>query len=161
MERIPPKKGFAKYGGWLITVLIVAFIAAGFLKGGTAGGFGEIVKWVALNGSFAAIGAIVGWANVLAVLAALVFAPVGTLNPFLSVGVFAAIVQALVRPPRVADAETLADALSSARALYTNRITHILLIFFTSSLGGVVGNILTLTPAGGAIIAAVRRVFSF
>jgi pheromone shutdown-related protein TraB len=161
MRTTPASGGLSKYAGWIIPLFIAALIGVGFYTGGPDKAGDELVKWLILNGGFAALGALLACANVLTVIVALVSAPVGTLNPFLSVGVFAAVVQALIRKPRVADAETLAADMGSLRGVYRNRILHVLLIFFLSSFGGVAGNILTFTPAGARIVAALSAFVSF
>ncbi|MDR3324820.1 MAG: TraB/GumN family protein [Spirochaetaceae bacterium] len=160
MNTAPKRGGIARYAGWIIPALIVALIGVGFYTGGPDKAGDELVKWLVLNGGFAALGSLLAFANVVTVVAAFVSAPIGTLNPFLSVGVFAAVVQAFIRKPRVSDAQTLAADVCKLRGLYRNRIAHILLIFFLSSLGGVAGNILTLTPAGEAIFKAASALWT-
>jgi pheromone shutdown protein TraB len=78
-------------------------------------------------------------------------APIGTLNPFLSVGLFSGIVEASVRKPRVRDAETLADDVTGLKGLYRNRITRALLVFLLSSLGGAIGNFISIPSLAGLL----------
>ena len=35
IDEVPPKKGFAKFAGWIIPILIVGLIISGFIYGGT------------------------------------------------------------------------------------------------------------------------------
>jgi pheromone shutdown protein TraB len=44
-----------------------------------------------------------------------------------------------MRKPRVSDAQTLIDDVGSVKGFYRNRITHALLVFFLTQLGGVAG----------------------
>jgi pheromone shutdown protein TraB len=150
-EKIPGPGFFIKHAGLIIPLIIIIVIAIGFYKGGTGAGLDQIVKWIILNGGFAALGSLLAWGNILTILISFISAPIGTLNPFLSVGLFAAITQAVIRRPRIHDAENLNTDISSIRGIYRNRILHILLIFFLSSLGGAAGNIITLTPLGSSI----------
>ena len=55
-------------------------------------------------------------------------------------GLFTGIVQAWMRKPQVADMENLTTDVTSIKGWYKNKIAHILLIFFLSSLGGAIGN---------------------
>ena len=56
------------------------------------------------------------------------------------VGLVSGIAQAWIRKPQVRDMEHLAADVGSVRGFYRNRIAHVLLIFFLSSLGGAIGN---------------------
>lgn len=151
MEKLPRKGFFLKHAGLIIPLLIVIFIAVGFYKGGADKGFNDILRWIILNGGFAALGSLLAWGNILTILISFISAPIGTLNPFLSVGLFAAVTQAFIHRPRVIDAESLNADICGVKGIYRNRILHILLIFFLSSLGGAAGNIITLTPLGNII----------
>jgi len=140
-----PKPGwFAKSAGWLIPLLIVALIAIGFFRSGTQASLAMILRWVLLNGSLAALGSLLCLAPPVTIVASFLLAPVATLNPVLAIGLFAAAIEAHFRKPTVRDAETLADDVTSIRGFYRNRITHILLVFFLSSIGGMVGNFIAL-----------------
>jgi pheromone shutdown protein TraB len=51
--------------------------------------------------------------------------------------------------PRVADAENLNTDIGSLRGIYANRITRALLVFFLSSVGGAVGNFISIPTLAG------------
>jgi len=52
----------------------------------------------------------------------------------------------------VQDFERLSDDVTSPKGFYSNRVTHILLVFFLSSIGGMIGNFIALPLlASGAI----------
>ncbi|MGH2335265.1 TraB/GumN family protein, partial [Enterococcus faecalis] len=68
--------------------------------------------------------------------------PLATLLPMLSVGVFSAIVEATVRKPKVKDFQTMDLDLQSLKTIYKNRVLRVFLVFFLSSLGGLLGNII-------------------
>jgi pheromone shutdown protein TraB len=68
-----------------------------------------------------------------------------------AVGLFSGVTEAWLRKPRVEDFQTLADDATSLRGFYRNKVTHILLVFFLSSLGGAIGNFVAIPIlAGGA-----------
>ncbi len=144
IESLPKPGWFAKSAGWLIPLIIVALIAIGFFRSGAQASLAMILRWVLLNGSLAALGSLLCLAHPVTILASFLLAPVATLNPVLAIGIFAAIIEAYFRKPTVRDAETLADDVTSVRGFYKNRITHILLVFFLSSIGGMVGNFIAL-----------------
>jgi len=135
---------FAKSAGWLIPLLIVALIAIGFFRSGSQASLAMIERWILLNGSLAALGSLVCMAHPVTIIASFLLAPVATLNPVLAIGLFAAVIEAHFRKPTVQDAENLADDVTSFKGFYKNRITHILLVFFLSSIGGMIGNFIAL-----------------
>lgn len=137
---VPPKNGFAKISGWILPALIVLLIAAGFMKGGVAASSALLVRWLLWNGSLAALGTLLALGHPLSIITGFLGAPLATLNPFIGVGLFTGIVQAWVRKPQVADMENLTTDVTSIKGWYKNKIAHILLIFFLSSLGGAIGN---------------------
>ncbi|WP_062327946.1 TraB/GumN family protein [Treponema endosymbiont of Eucomonympha sp.] len=142
LEALPPKTLAGRLAGLLVPALLVALVAAGFVTGGVHATVGLLTRWLLWNGSLAALGTLLAGGHVLAVLTGFVTAPFATLNPFLSVGVFTGFVQAWIRKPKVSDMETLAEDASSLRGFYRNRLLRVLLIFFASSLGGAIGNII-------------------
>ncbi|MEN6297601.1 MAG: TraB/GumN family protein [Rectinema sp.] len=144
IESLPKPGWFAKSAGWLIPALIVALIVIGFFRSGTQASLTMILRWVLLNGSLSALGSLLCLAHPLTILGSFVLAPVATLNPVLAIGLFAAVIEAHFRKPTVRDAETLADDVTSIKGFYKNRITHILLVFFCSSIGGMIGNFIAL-----------------
>ena len=144
IESLPSTSFWTKAAGWIIPTLIVALVGLGFLRSGSATSLSMILRWVLLNGSLAAIGSALCLAHPLTILVSFLMAPVATLNPFVSIGLFAAIVEAYLRKPKVQDFENLAEDVASLKGFYKNRVTHILLIFFLSSIGGMIGNFIAL-----------------
>lgn len=144
IDRMPEPGWFQKSAGWLIPLLIVGLIALGFFRGGAQASLAMIVRWILLNGSLAALGSLLCLAHPFTILTSFLLAPIATLNPILGIGLFAAVVEAHYRKPTVLDAERLADDVTSLKGFYTNRITHILLVFFLSSIGGMIGNFIAL-----------------
>ena len=141
---IPPKSSAGKIAGWVIPILIVALIISGYFYSGADVSFNMLLQWVLWNGSLAALGSLIALAHPLAILVSFIAAPIGTLSPFLAVGFFSGAVQAICRKPRVTDAENLSDDTTSLKGIYKNRITHALLVFFLSSIGGAIGNFISI-----------------
>jgi pheromone shutdown-related protein TraB len=144
LEIIPPPGFLARSAGWLVPALIVGLIVMGFFTSGAEASLNMIVRWILLNGSLAALGALLCLPHPLTILVSFVAAPIGTLNPLVAVGLFSGITEAWLRKPRVADFQSLATDISSLRGFYRNKVTHILLVFFLSSLGGAIGNFIAL-----------------
>jgi pheromone shutdown-related protein TraB len=144
LDTVPTSGSFARIAGWIIPALIVALVVFGFLRAGVEGSFSMILRWLLWNGSLAAAGAIAALGHPLSILVSFVGAPIGTLSPFISVGVLSGITEAMVRKPRVADAQSLSADVTSLRGIYRNRITRALLVFLLSTLGGALGNMISI-----------------
>jgi pheromone shutdown-related protein TraB len=144
IETLPPPSLGGKILGWVFPLLIVGLIAAGFLRGGAGMSADMLIRWFLLNGSLAALATVVAGGHVLSVIASFVCAPLGTLSPVLSVGVFSGVVQAWVKKPKVEDMAAIQDDLTSLKGIYRNRILRVLLVFLLSSLGGAIGNFIAL-----------------
>jgi pheromone shutdown protein TraB len=57
-----------------------------------------------------------------------------------------------MRKPRVSDAETISEDVSSLKGVYRNRITRALLVFLLSSLGGMAGNFISIPSLAGLLV---------
>lgn len=152
IAEVPPKTTLAKFVNWLFPALIVLLIAAGFVKGGAAVSGTLLIRWILWNGSLAALGTLVALGHPLSIVAGFFGAPLATLNPFIGVGLFTGIVQAWVRKPQVSDMENLAADVTNIRGWYKNKIAHVLLIFFLSSLGGAIGNFIAVPALIGGLL---------
>lgn len=144
LENLPPPTLLSKLAPWIIPALIVALIVAGFFKSGGAVSLSMLIQWMLWNGSLAALGTVLALGHPLSVLTAFLGAPVATLNPFIGIGLFAGVVEATIRRPRVQDMEHLSEDISSFRGFYRNRVSRALLVFFLSSLGGAIGNFISI-----------------
>lgn len=150
ISSVPERSAASKAALWIIPVLIVCFIAAGFVFGGIEKGADLIGSWVLWNGILAGIGAVLGGAHILTVLVSVAGAPFTSLCPFVGIGLVAGIVQAAVRKPAVRDMENLQNDAVSLKGFYRNRILRILVIFFLTSLGSSIG-----TFIGGASFVSI------
>jgi pheromone shutdown-related protein TraB len=144
IEAAPPPSNAGKIVGWSIPAVLVGLIAAGFFRSGSAVTLELVLRWILLNGSLAALGSALCLAHPLTILLSFVSAPIASLNPFVGVGLFAGLAEAFLRKPRVSDLENLAQDAASVKGFYRNRVTKILLIFFLSSIGGMIGNFIAL-----------------
>lgn len=153
ISQLPPAGIGSKVAGLAFPVLIVGLIAAGFFTGGARASLDMLVQWILWNGSLAALGALVAGGHILTVLAGFVGAPLATLNPVVAVGLFTGLVQAWVNKPKVEDMERLSDDATSLKGFYKNRILRVLLVFFLSSIGGVIGNLIAVP----SLVATIAR----
>lgn len=153
ISQLPPAGVGSKVAGLAFPVLIVALIAAGFFTGGAKASLDMLVQWILWNGSLAALGALVAGGHILTLLAGFVGAPLATLNPVVAVGLFTGLVQAWVNKPKVEDMEHLTDDATSLKGFYKNRILRVLLVFFLSSIGGVIGNVIAVP----SLVATIAR----
>jgi pheromone shutdown-related protein TraB len=144
IEKIPQSGVLSKVLSWCIPAAIVALIAWGFFSAGRGQGIEMIWIWLAANGGLAALGSLAALAHPLTILASFVAAPIATLNPAIGVGMFTGLLEAYLRKPRVEDFEKLHTDIASIKGFFRNRFTHVLLVFFFSSLGGMAGNFIAL-----------------
>jgi pheromone shutdown-related protein TraB len=152
IESIPSASAGSKALGFVFPAAIVALIVAGFFTGGLNASLHMLVRWLLWNGSLAALGTLAAGGNILTVLTGFVSAPIATLNPFLGVGLFTGLVQAFVNKPKVEDMETLNNDIMSIKGVYKNRVLRVLLVFFLSSLGGVIGNVIAVPALVSSIV---------
>ena len=99
----------------------------------------------------AAIGSLLAFGHPLTILASLLGSPVVVLKPFVSSGLVAAYVEARDRRPKVSDFQNLNEDITSFSGFYRNKITRILLVFLFCSLGGAVGNFISLAAIGSRL----------
>lgn len=139
LEQVPPKKKLARILPYLIPIVIAGIVAAGFFRSGWALSLSMLWKWVLVNGTLSALGALIALAHPLTIVAAFLGAPITSMNPTIGVGLVTGLLEAVLRKPRVSDFENLPRDLLSIKGFFRNRITHILLVFFFSSLGSSLG----------------------
>lgn len=153
ISQLPPAGVGGKVLGLMFPVLIVGLIVAGFFTGGAKASLDMLVQWILWNGSLAAFGTLLAGGHIVTVVAGFVGAPLATLNPVVAVGLFTGLVQAWIHKPKVEDMERLSDDATSFKGFYKNRILRVLLVFFFSSLGGVIGNFIAVP----SLVATIAR----
>ncbi|MBM4761639.1 TraB/GumN family protein [Bacillus sp. B15-48] len=144
ITKLPPKSKAPKIIGWSIPIIILAVIAYTFYANPSAG-LQQTLSWVIWNGSLSALGTAIALGHPLAILTALLVAPLTSLNPLLAAGWFAGFVQAYFRRPSVKDFERLSEDVYSVKGFWQNRVTRVLLVVVLANIGSSVG-----TFIGGA-----------
>ncbi|MDR1302666.1 MAG: TraB/GumN family protein [Treponema sp.] len=144
LETIPNPPVFSKIAGWILPVLIGALIILGFFKAGAGVSLSMLLRWALLNGSLAALGTLLALGHPLSMVVSFFGAPIATINPFIGVGLFSGLTEVSLRKPRVSDTQTISEDVTSLKGIYRNRITRALLVFFLSSLGGALGNFISI-----------------
>jgi pheromone shutdown-related protein TraB len=152
LDAIPAPGFWSKAAGWIIPVLIAALILAGFFRAGAGVSLTMLLRWVLWNGSLAALGTLIALGHPLSILVSFLGAPIATINPFIGVGLFSGLVEASLRKPRVSDTETISADVASLKGIYRNRISRALLVFFLSSLGGAIGNFISIPAIAGLLV---------
>ncbi len=151
LEEVPPPAPWNRALAWAIPLLLVALVAFGFFRGGTAVTGEAVLIWFGVHGLLSALGAALAWGHPLAVLAALVASPFTSLNPMIAAGWVAGLVQAWVHKPTVADLESLPVSILTVRGFWTNPVSRILLVVVFANLGSSLGTFIS----GGWIFAKV------
>ena len=139
LDTLPPPSRWSRIWPWLIPAAVVALIAWGFVQGGAERGIDSILIWVLVNGVLAALGALAAWAHPLSIVAAFVAAPITSLNPTIAAGWVSGLVEAWLRPPAVADFESLPSALETFRGFWRNPVIRILLVVVLTNIGSSIG----------------------
>ena len=139
ISKVPKPSKAGKVIGWLIPAILVGIIVwVGF-----AHGFNESLKyfliWACTNAASTVVFSILSLAHPVTWLVSAISAPIAVLNPAIGVGVFTGITEATMRKPAVKDFEGLSDDISTFRGWFRNRVLHAFMIFFTSSLGSILG----------------------
>src|SRR6056297_123001 len=155
ITKLPPKPKWGKIFSWGIPAVILVIIISSFINNISTGI--EVTKaWIIWNGSLSALGVLLARGHILTILTAFLVAPLSSLNPALDAGWFAGLAEAYLKKPQVKDFQKLSEGIS-IKEIYTNKVTHILLIVILANLGSVIG-----TAVGGAsVIRTFLEFFSF
>lgn len=144
----PPRSTTARILPWLVPGIVAAVVAVGFARSGIDLTLAMLGRWVLINGSLAALGALFALAHPVTVIVSFLAAPVTSMNPTIGVGFVSGAVEAMLRKPRVSDFESIHDDLLSVRGFFRNRISHALVVFLGASLGSMVGTFIGLPLLG-------------
>lgn len=140
LNKVPKKSKWPKRIGWSIPIVIVAMIIATFIMNPEAG-TAQIWSWLIWNGLFSALGTALAFGHPLAILTALLAAPITSLNPLMAAGWFSGLVQAYVKKPQVSDFEALSDDVYTVKGFWQNKVTRVLLVVVLANLGSTLGTI--------------------
>lgn len=138
LEQVPPASMVWHMIPWLIVAVILTGFAVGFSHSSELG-WGLVQTWVLINGTLAALGAMLVGAHPITIVSAFIAAPLTSLNPTISAGVVTAAVEAMVRKPSVGDFVTLRVDTSHFKGWWTNRVAHTFMVFFMTGMGSVLG----------------------
>ena len=136
---IPPAGKTGKILKWLIPGAILLLMAVGFFMKGAETGTDMIWLWIAANGVFAGVGAIVALAHPYTIFSAVVAAPLTSLNPMIAAGWVSGLVEAISRKPKVKDLESIPEDILSIKGFWRNNVTRILLVVVFTNLGSTIG----------------------
>lgn len=139
LSEIPPAGNMGKILKWVIPAAIFVMLGAGFFMKGAQAGTDMIWFWIAANGIFAGLGAIVALAHPWTILSAIVAAPLTSLNPMVAAGWVSGLVEAMSRKPKVKDLESIPRDILSVRGFWRNNVTRILLVVVFTNLGSTIG----------------------
>lgn len=154
ISKVPPKSFISKLIGWIIPVLIVGLIVAGFIYGGKKAGTSMLSSWFLWNGGLSALFSLIVAANPLTIIVSFLAAPFTSLCPFVGVGFVSGLLQAIICKPKVCDLESLQDDVTSIKGFYKNRILKTLLVLIFSSLGSSIGTFV----AGADIVKTLVQI---
>ncbi|MCP4118997.1 MAG: TraB/GumN family protein [Desulfobacteraceae bacterium] len=139
LSRIPKAGNMGKIMKWVIPLAIVVLFAAGFFMKGKGAGTDMIWLWIAANGIFAGLGALVALAHPYTIITSILAAPLTSLNPMIAAGWVSGLVEAISRKPKVKDLESIPDDILSVRGFWRNNVTRILLVVVFTNLGSSIG----------------------
>jgi pheromone shutdown-related protein TraB len=138
LVRVPVPSRLWRLIPWMIVALVLIGFAIGFSRSPDLGW--ELVwEWVVINGSLAALGAILAAAHPLTVASAFAAAPLTSLNPMVGAGMVTAIVEVLMHKPNVGDFSRLRQDTSHLVGWRRNRVARVFLVFLLSTLGSAIG----------------------
>ena len=139
LNKVPPAGKTGKILKWAIPAAILFLFAAGFLMEGKNAGTDMIWIWIAANGIFAGLGALLALAHPLTILSSIVAAPLTSLNPMIAAGWVSGLVEAFSRKPKVKDLEAIPADIVSIKGFWRNNVTRILLVVIFTNLGSSIG----------------------
>ena len=144
ISSVPPPSAIVRILPWVVPLAVAALIGWGFVRSGWDGGMEMLLRWVLVNGTLSAVGTIVALAHPVTIVVSFLAAPITSMNPTIGVGIVVGLLEAVLRKPRVSDFERLTEDIASVRGFFRNRLTHVLLVFFFSTVGSAVGTFIAL-----------------
>lgn len=139
LSSIPPPSALSRALKWLIPAVVLAAFYYGYRQHNGADLREMLWAWVLPNSVLAALLTAAGGGKLLTVLASFVASPITSLNPTISAGMVAGLVEAYLRRPTVEDFERVNDDMTSIRGLYRNRFTRVLVVAVLATVGSALG----------------------
>jgi len=150
ISRIPKRPNYLEILKYLFPILFIAIVGLGLYYKGIDTVVEILIIWIAVNGTLAALGAMIARAHWKATLAAFLAAPLTSLHPALAAGWFAGLVELRERCPRISDFESLSD-LKGLPDFYNNRVAHVLLVATFANIGSALGTFIALSIAASML----------
>ncbi len=139
IEKVPPAGIGGKLIPWLVGLVILALIIAGFMKGGNVG-VSMLWAWILCSGICTSIAALAVMAHPVTIISSWLAAPVKLIAPPIGAGLLLAPLEAVLRKPQVKDFENLSSDIQTVKGFFKNRVTKILVVFASVSIGAIVGH---------------------
>lgn len=139
IKEVPPKSTLSRLLPWVLPAIVIGLFVWGFFQGDTEQVKAAAVAWVLANGILSALGALVALAHPVTIVAAFIAAPLTSLNPTVGAGMVVALVQTLVKAPKVGDFMTIGDDISELKGWWQNRLGRVMLAFLFSTIGSSIG----------------------
>jgi pheromone shutdown-related protein TraB len=143
LEGVREKKSLSKYVPWLLPLAVVGLLFAGFLTHDAEYTLDLIVKWFIIQGTMAALGAMLALAHPVTIMATFIAAPFALLHPLIAVGWISALVEMKMRKPQVKDFRGLTQ-LKGISDYWRNRVTRIFLVMILANLGGTLSTLVVI-----------------
>lgn len=134
-----PEKSSVPWFTIVLTAFVLGGFAWGFWRGGVDVGTDLVLYWVLWTGGLGALGCAIAGGHPLSILGAFIASPVTPLHPALASGTISALIEAWVRKPTHADFMAIRDDVQEWKGWWRNRVIRVLLNFFLTSLGTMIG----------------------
>ena len=142
ISEIPKKK--INFGIVLCLLILFIILASIIFSANRTIGVSNIYYWLILTCTLGGLGALLAGSHPLTILAAIIGSPIGAVLPFITSGMISGLVEAKVRKPQIKDFESLNISIFIFKAWWQNKILKIFTVFFLTSIGSAIGNILGL-----------------
>ena len=146
---MPKKSRAKKILEWSIPFLIIAIIVVISVIKGIKVGLEMLAIWAVSNALTTLIFGALSLAHPLNLIIGAIASPFAVLSPIIGIGMITGVVEAKLRPPKVSDAETLSDDVSTFKGWFKNRILHVFTVFMFTSIGSVIGTVLVAPIVAG------------
>lgn len=137
---LPPKSNSSKLATYIVPGVLILLLVLTSLKVPSLA-INTVLRFILINGTFAALGTLVALGHPLSILTAFVMAPVGALSPVLATGWFAGLMEAWIRKPKVEDFLRINVDASSFKGFWKNRVLRVLLVVILANLFATIGTL--------------------